>query len=277
MLTTDPAGQGNPTQTSAGDPNPTPTPETVNISFPENWKEALDKDIKEDPSMAAINDIKALAKSYVHGQRMVGADKIVIPGKNATEGDWANVFKKLGLPDSHEKYETKAELQAEFLAGFKQQAHKLGILPSQFSGIAEFIKASYDADMKARDDKHLLNIDNEIKALKAEWGDKFEVNVSKAQKALKAFASPEEIQYIHDSGLSNDTRLVKIFSKIAEGISEDKFNFESESALGSDKASAQKKIDSIMSDVNSPYFNASHPNHEAIVNEMQMLHKIVHN
>ena len=70
-----------------------------------SWRDSLSDDIKGDASLENINDINSLAKGYVHAQRMVGADKIALPGKYATEDDWQQVYTKLGRPDSPENYE----------------------------------------------------------------------------------------------------------------------------------------------------------------------------
>ena len=45
-----------------------------------------------------------LLKSYKHAQKLVGADKIPVPNKHATEEDWNEVFKRLGAPDKPEDY-----------------------------------------------------------------------------------------------------------------------------------------------------------------------------
>ena len=70
-----------------------------------NWKEALPEEVREDPSMQAIQTVDNLAKSYVNAQKMIGADKIIVPNKYAEENEWQDVFTKLGLPESPDKYE----------------------------------------------------------------------------------------------------------------------------------------------------------------------------
>ena len=75
-----------------------------------NWRDSLSDDIRGDASLENINDINSLAKGYVHAQRMVGADKIALPGKYATEDDWQQVYTKLGRPESPENYELNYNL-----------------------------------------------------------------------------------------------------------------------------------------------------------------------
>ena len=49
-----------------------------------DWRASLSDDIRNDPSLASIQDVNGLAKSFIHGQRMVGADKVVIPKDDAS-------------------------------------------------------------------------------------------------------------------------------------------------------------------------------------------------
>ena len=52
-----------------------------------DWKESLSEELRSDKSLENIKDIEGLAKSYVHAQKLVGADKIPVPNKFATEKD----------------------------------------------------------------------------------------------------------------------------------------------------------------------------------------------
>ena len=74
-------------------------------SVPDDWRSAIPEDIREHKSLSTIKDVGGLAKGFVHAQSMIGADKIAIPGKFATEDDWNPVWDKLGRPESAEAYE----------------------------------------------------------------------------------------------------------------------------------------------------------------------------
>ena len=63
-----------------------------------DWRESLPEDLKSDPSLLTVKDVPGLAKSYIHAQKMIGADKLAIPGKNASEEEWSAVYEKLGKP-----------------------------------------------------------------------------------------------------------------------------------------------------------------------------------
>ena len=74
-------------------------------SFNEGWMESLPEDLRGDETLKSIPDLSAMAKMLVSGQKMIGADKIIIPGNESTDEDWGEVFKKLGRPETGEGYE----------------------------------------------------------------------------------------------------------------------------------------------------------------------------
>ena len=57
-----------------------------------DWRASLSDDIRNDPSLASIQDVNGLAKSFIHGQRMVGADKVVIPKDDASPDEMNDFY-----------------------------------------------------------------------------------------------------------------------------------------------------------------------------------------
>ena len=67
----------------------------VTQSVAEDWRSTIPEEIRGHKSLEHIQDVGALAKSYVNAQSMIGADKIAIPGKHATDDDWGEVYRRL--------------------------------------------------------------------------------------------------------------------------------------------------------------------------------------
>jgi hypothetical protein len=57
---------------------------TAVSAAPVGFLDSLPEDLRMEPSLRNFTDPASLAKSYVHAQRMIGADKIPLPGKTAT-------------------------------------------------------------------------------------------------------------------------------------------------------------------------------------------------
>ena len=242
----------------------------------QDWRLALPPELQEDASLRTINDISTLAKSYVHAQKLIGADKIPVPSKHATEDDWKKVYTKLGLPEKLEEYQVEfkesATLDKKFIEDFKKAAHTAGVLPKQAQALANWYQ-----EINANAEKEALKLlesrrTEEVEGLKKEWGAAFDKNVTAARKVLGKFADNDMLEYLDKTGLGNDVRLVKLLSKIGETFKEDSVAGGNEGMPGvMTPAQAKQEIGKIMGDSNHPYFIASHPNHKAAVQEMARL------
>lgn len=257
----------NTTTTTTTDPAATTTQQTPTFNFPDNWKDYLDEDIRKDPSMEAIKDIKNLAKSYVHGKRMIGADKIPVPGKHATDDDWANVFKKLGLPDA-DKYDVKfpETYDQDFTKSLKEVLHKNGVLPKQAQQLVDFYNNYASEAIKKSEEYKTTEMTKKFDALKREWGDSFNKNTEIAKHTFQKFVDQETMQYLTDAGFTKDPVVFKVFAKIGEMLGEDKV-VDPKGSGGFSPLDLQQKIDGLMSDP--AYFNKMHPNHNRVVEEAQ--------
>ena len=72
------------------DPDPTPDPTPVALvnadgTFSENWKESLPEEIRGDKSLDVVTDFNGLVSQHINAQKMLGKDKVVLPGPNATD------------------------------------------------------------------------------------------------------------------------------------------------------------------------------------------------
>lgn len=246
-----------------------------------NWLSGfnLEPDIAGDPSLKAIKDVPSLIKSYVHAQKKMGADKVILPNKNSTSEEWAQLYHKLGLPTEFGKYEVKTEKQAmnpEFLEEFKKQAYDHKLLPEQANAIFDFVNNKVMQEQEKLDNLAKTELEESINGLKQEWGDAFDVNVNKAKVAAKEFGGEEFQKYLNESGLGNNPALIKVFAKIGESFfKEDKFK-ETSQVYSLSPDAAQEKINQITGDFSGPYYNSMHPDHGRIVDEVAKLYKIMY-
>jgi len=256
----------------------------INNSAPSgdfDWKSALPKELQEEPSLKLVRDINGLAKGYVNAQKLIGADKIVIPSKHATADDWKGVYQKLGLPADIKDYPLTIKegvtIDKDFTESFKKTAFEAGVLPKQAQALADW----FGDVNKASEEQMLTQYKQEqgkrLEALKTEWGAAFETKANHAKQVISELASPDLRTYLEDSGLATEPRLIQIFADIYS-----KFMKE-DTAVGS-RSNAQpvmtpkdadSEISKIMSQVGShPYFIKDHPGHAAAVAEMQHLYKL---
>jgi hypothetical protein len=254
-----------------------------NVELPENWKEALAEEFRNDPSLGTINSVQDLAKSYVNAQKMIGADKIQLPNKYDDGTQLRNVLTKLGLPQELDQYEITPknvelpEESQEAFNAFKSHAHKLGLLPQQAQEMFEFLH-----NQGIEQDKQLIEQQEKfeqeaIANLQKEWGAAYNNKVSLAQQAVKHVAGEDEALYnqLISPEFGNNPAVVKAFARIGEMLSEDRIiNGLPKDDMAKSPSEAQKEIEMIYGDKTHPYNNPSHPRYQAAVKEMQELFRL---
>jgi len=258
------------------DTTPAPAQDAEAAELPK-WMTELPDDIKAEPSLKNYKDVASLAKSLVHAQKMVGADKIAVPNpKTATEDDYRKVFQKLGLPETIDKYDLgKIEgANEELLKGFKEAAHKAGILPSQAKKVLEF----YQQAAKASGDAHANKLQSEVSAglnaLKQEWGQGFEKEVTAAKIALKEFGDESLNKLLHDTGMGNHPAVIKLLNRVGKALKEDAVLGASAGRdFGMTPQEAQSEIGKIMADP--AYWTKDHPMHDQMVARAMQLREAV--
>ena len=253
---------------------------TTDFTGPEWLKgiEGVDAEVIGDPSLKAIQDVPNLIKSFVNAQKMIGADKIILPKKDAEQSEWDGIFAKLGKPQELDAYTVtnpeNSALDEDFLTSFKQAAFDANLLPAQAQKLFESINANELALNESFKATAQENFDKAIGDLKSDWGDAFEDKVRLSQSAAKEFGGEEFITYLNESGLGNNPELVKIFAKIGEGISK-----EDDLGGGPDRRrtgsltpeEAKQKYYDVMNNPSDAYFHPDKAGHKARLEEVNKL------
>ena len=78
-----------------------------------DFKTLIPEAYKDEKALQNFQDMDGFVKSYLHSQKLVGADKIPIPNKYATDEDWNAVYTKLGKPESPDGYEYNLPKEAK--------------------------------------------------------------------------------------------------------------------------------------------------------------------
>ena len=253
----------------SGDPK-TETPETST-----DWKVSLSDDVKADKSLENIKDINALAKSYIHAQKMVGSDKIPVPNKYATEDDWNAVYEKLGRPKTADgyKFDLPQDKQVDevSLKEFSSQAHKLGLLPSQAQGMVKFYNEITAKSLQDADSKALTARETSTKELKQEWGQAFDQKVSQAATLAKSVGATE----LFNANMADGTKLgdhpvmIKAFAELANKMGEDSI-VQASGPTYLTPNQIEKQIGEL-TQTDSAYWDKNHINHQAAVSEVLAL------
>ena len=239
-----------------------------------NFRDHIDETIRDDPSLSTYKDINGMAKSLINAQKMVGADKVAIPGKYTTPEEMDSFYSKIGRPDGSDGYELSATdtIGEEGVNFFKQLAHKNGLTQTQ----AENILTEYGGYLdtmgeKTEDQIEEIRVGLE-KDLQNEWGDQYQKNIDHSNDVVSFFAG-ENDEDITEMKLADGTRIgdnpmiIEMFSNIgqfiAEKIGEDSFSGR-DNVPGMAMEEVQQELNSIMAP-GTPYWDKQHPDHNSVV------------
>jgi hypothetical protein len=244
-----------------------------------NFKDLIPEGFKEEKALNNFNNMEDFVKSYLHAQKLVGADKIPVPNKHATEEDWNEVFKRLGAPDTPDgyKYNIKdQELDQTQVKEFNKAAHQLGLLPKQAEGLIKFYNEMNGNNAASQEEaaaQAQLQTETE---LKKEYGPQFAKRLDQAKKlAVNSLGSDFlENTYLKDgSRLGDNIKVIKAFSELADKLSEDEII----KGDGSDYMTAkdiEKEINELTQE-GSAYWSKTHPNHNKAVQEVLKLREML--
>ena len=193
-------------------------------SEPTSWLSGVDESIREDPSLADIKDITGLAKSYIHAQKMVGADKIVLPTETADPEEWDNFYNRLGRPEKYEittpKLPEGIEQDERMGEALNALMHKAGLTNAQAQALHDGYWEQVTNQFNEHSKEQELQLADWDKEIRQDFGKAYDERIDMAQRAVREFGGEELKKFLENTGQGNNPLLIKMFAKIGEKMSE---------------------------------------------------------
>ncbi len=280
--TTAPEVQSEQTETVVQN-NTEATPQTVLTETEQpkelNFKDLIPENFREEKSLENFNNMEDFVKSYLHAQKLVGADKIPVPNKHATEEDWNEVFKRLGAPSDPNdyKYDFKdQEMDQGQVQEFNKTAHRLGLLPKQAEGLIKFyneMNVNNAASQEEAAAQAQLNVEAE---LKKEFGPQYNKRLDQAKRLAVNSLGQDFLEntYLKDgSRLGDNLNVIKAFSDLADKLSEDPI-IQGDGTSYMTAKDIEKEITELTQE-GSAYWDKNHINHQKAVDEVLKLREML--
>ena len=270
-------------QTEAVVQNNEATPQTVLTETEQpkelNFRDLIPENFREEKALDNFNNMEDFVKSYLHAQKLVGADKIPVPNKHATEEDWNEVFKRLGAPSDPNdyKYDFKdQEMDQGQVQEFNKTAHKLGLLPKQAEGLIKFyneMNGNIAANQEEAAAQAQLNVETE---LRKEFGPQFNKRLDQAKRLAVNSLGQDFLEntYLKDgSRLGDNLNVIKAFSDLADKLSEDPI-IQGDGTSYMTAKDIEKEITELTQE-GSAYWDKNHINHQKAVDEVLKLREML--
>jgi len=261
------------------------TPQTVLTETEQpkeiNFRDLIPENFREEKALDNFNNMEDFVKSYLHAQKLVGADKIPVPNKHATEEDWNEVFKRLGAPSDPNdyKYDLKdQEMDSGQVQEFNKTAHKLGLLPKQAEGLIKFyneMNGNIAANQEEAAAQAQLNVETE---LRKEFGPQFNKRLDQAKRLAVNSLGQDFLEntYLKDgSRLGDNLQVIKAFSDLADKLSEDPI-IQGDGSSYMTAKDIEKEITELTQE-GSAYWDKTHINHQKSVDEVLKLREMLNN
>ena len=246
-----------------------------------NFRDLIPENFREEKSLENFNNMEDFVKSYLHAQKMVGADKIPVPNKHSTDEDWNEVFKRLGAPSSPDDYKYNfkdQEMDSGQVQEFNKTAHKLGLLPKQAEGLIKFyneMNGNIAANQEEAAAQAQLNVETE---LRKEFGPQFNKRLDQAKRLAVNSLGQDFLEntYLKDgSRLGDNLQVIKAFSDLADKLSEDPI-IQGDGSSYMTAKDIEKEITELTQE-GSAYWDKTHINHQKSVDEVLKLREMLNN
>ena len=243
-----------------------------------DWKAGLPEDLRDNPNFSKYSSLESLAKGHINAVGMLGkTPELAVPDNDDERNEFYN---KLGRPIAPDGYEFKDFETPENLKeyvdsrtdSYRQTAHGLGLSAEQAAGLHEWYMQGNIEGAQATIDTAAKMQADATTALKNEWGEAYNKNVTMAQRALAEFGDDQLVEYLEATGLGDNPAMVKAFAKIAEGMMGDAFI--EDGLTGDSPASIDADIKEIMA--RKEYWDADSPERPALVKKVADLMKRLH-
>ena len=242
-----------------------------------DWRSEIPEEIRGHKSLETIQDIPSLAKSYVNAQSMIGADKVAIPGKHATDDDWSAVYDKLGRPAKAEEYNLASSIKEgqqvdqDMMDWFGNTAHKAGLTPRQAQVLMSDFNEMNNSRFGLDESKVLAEVEKGSLELQKEYGAAFEDRMKVGNGVLSQFGQPDiaEIQLADGRRLGDHPEVIKMIVNVGQYITQ-KIGEDSLEGVKTSGAMGLQEVQTKLAeytDPGTPYWDAKHPQHNFYVDE----------
>jgi len=130
-------------------------------------------------------------KSYTELEGLLGGEKLPLPKTPDDKAGWDRVYTALGRPETPEGYgikpaEDASDADKAFANGYVSKAHELGLTGKQAQELQKWADAQAVERETATTREQTAKLDEEIAAVKDNWGNNFNQNAELARRGADA-------------------------------------------------------------------------------------------
>jgi hypothetical protein len=246
--------------------------------------QGLPADIRNHPSLKDIKDFDGLAKSFVHSQAMIGADKLEVPKEGWTEEQYESFYEKLGRPSKDVGYgfakhidPSFAEQNGEMIGAMQDAMHSAGLTDRQATQVADAYLKTVQGSQEQIQAAAETAVKEAEAILRQEWGASYDTQLEFANEAAqKVFgenlSSFSQIRLADGSFLGDNPLMVKLLAHLGESIGEGGVHGGTgRVTLSPDEAAQQLRHLEADPEMREAWMNRDHPLHQSVIQKRMQL------
>lgn len=240
-----PSAAGNSDGAPAASPAPAPAPAAG------SWYDAIeDGDLKGYVQNKGWKDPVELANGYRNLEKLLGGEKVPLPKGAEDKEGWSRVYDALGRPKTADEYGLQLPEggNADFLKAAAGKFHELGLSKAQAETLASWYNEQAAAQLGASQQAQSAKVEQDMQALKSEWGQAWDENVELGRRAARQFGLDAGKLEALENALGTG-EMLKFMSRIGRGLTEHTFEGgRSTNSFGLTPESARQRITALRED-----------------------------
>lgn len=188
------------------------------------WDKIEDSDLKGYVQNKGWKDPSELAVGYKNLEKLLGGEKVPLPKGAEDKEGWDRVYDALGRPKTPDEYKLAPDGQqpTEFTKAAAAKFHELGINAQQAAQLAAWYNEMGSTAQAQMTQQSSAKVEQDLTALKGEWGQAWDENVSLGQRAAREFGLDQAKLSAIESAMGTG-EMLKFMARIGRGLTEHTF------------------------------------------------------
>jgi hypothetical protein len=255
---------------------------------PPAWQEGLDAELGAFVARKGWRAPADIVTSYRNLEKMMGAERLILPAADAGHEAWSPIWDRLGRPPRAEDYDLPqagaGQHDAELSAWYRTTAHRLGLTQAQARDLHDAFLARLQPGAESPplsgDNTTAEPLPDPAAELRDTWGRHYDANMLAARRAYAAFLG--DTAPFHDiADALGETALMELLAKAGRHLAEDSIT--ARAAGGADPRNPAEALAEIAklrrqveADGRHPYLDKTHPEHQSLVQRMEALYALAY-
>jgi hypothetical protein len=219
-----------------------------------------------------------LGRGYQSLEKFLGSEKVPVPTNWDDQEQVERWYKAGGRPEKPDDYEFKRPdklpddlpYDEETEKNFRTWAHVNGFSKKQASNMYEnYVKTQLDRHTAWQEGQRRMRGELEEKLVR-EHGGNIEAVRQRAFSVMQQYADGEFRQYLDQTGLGNDPRMVRFLANVAKAQGGET-RLQGKPAASANPLDMQKQISDFRSKHNAALMSKTHPDHDLRVREFEAM------